>query len=100
MDLRLDKDNNSHFDFIFNLGISNGLPKKKTPYTWNIILTKCICNQMNLLNDWIALRINCFSPQNLTSPRCNFSTWNKQISKVLKKNKVIFYLYYIYLSID
>lgn len=99
MDLRLDKDNNSQFDFIFNLGISNGLPKK-TPYTWNIILTKCICNQMNLLNDWIALRIYCFSPQNLTSPRCNFSTWNKQISKVLKKNKVIFYLYYIYLSID
>lgn len=99
MDLRLDKDNNSHFDFIFNLGISNGLPKK-THYTWNIILTKCICNQMNLLNDWIALRIYCFSPQNLTSPRCNFSTWNKQISKVLKKNKVIFYLYYIYLSID
>lgn len=91
MDLRLDKDNNSHFDFIFNLGISNGLPKKKLPYTWNIILTKCICNQMNLLNDWIALRIYCFSPQNLTSPRCNFSTWNKQISKVLKKNKVIFY---------
>lgn len=99
MDLRLDKDNNSHFDFIFNLGISNGLPKKN-PYTWNIILTKCICNQMNLLNDWIALRIYCFSPQNLTSPRCNFSTWNKQISKVLKKNKVIFYLYYIYLSIN
>lgn len=99
MDLRLDKDNNSHFDFIFNLGISNGLPKKN-PYTLNIILTKCICNQMNLLNDWIAIRIYCFSPQNLTSPRCNFSTWNKQISKVLKKNKVIFYLYYIYLSID
>lgn len=43
MDLRLDKDNNLYFDFMFNFGISNGLLKKNF-YILNIILIKCICN--------------------------------------------------------
>lgn len=51
-----------------------------------------------MMTSLISVRKLCFSSnrnllsctkhlKNLTSPRCNFTTWNKQISKVLKKNK-------------